>query len=610
MSKQLHSATTAMVLATFLMAGCGGDPGAPDRDSTAEQWRWRNPLPQGNPMNGVVALKGDRLVAVGDAGTIMVSQDAGGNWVLMDSGCSVPLYAVDISESGVGYAVGEDGTIARTTNAGRSWQSERVYPGAVLWGVVAADDNTAYAVGTPGCIMKTSDRGSSWSDIGPDAGADYSDVACIGRSTVVVVGRDGTILLSQDGGRHWRQVASATDRNLQAVGFADDLRGYAVGSDGIVLRTDDGGESWESVPTDAVAMLASVAVVSREELYAGAVWVVYHSTNGGRSWAEAAPGLRGSVLGLSISERGGVYACASSIVRKDAPASGWTSVFTWTDGWLNDVKYSESGMGACVGDSGVAFTTAGAGAPWLRRNLATSHRLHGVGVVAERITAVGIKGTILSSADGGGSWEALASGTNEDLFDVDFCSPDTGMVVGARGTVLRTHDGGRTWAPCNDGVVFLPVRCVAAVGGGTAYAAGDRGYIYRTTDGGDSWQSLGSSSQMADLRGMSFPTADCGFVVGGFRPAVVMRTDDYGEKWTALDIPGLLHPERVHFVDRDHGYVVGGGGPVFVTRDGGATWHKEEVRTGVALRATWGRPDGSCIVVGRNYSILEIGGDR
>lgn len=60
--------------------------------------------------------------------------------------------------------------------------------------------------------------------------------------------------------------------------------------------------------------------------------------------------------------------------------------------------------------------------------------------------AVGDRGTILSTYDGGATWEAQESGTAQNLNAVFFVDSSTGMAVGSDGAALRTTDGGITWS--------------------------------------------------------------------------------------------------------------------------------------------------------------------
>src|SRR6476619_6163161 len=59
---------------------------------TCGPWSWVNPVPQGNTLNGV-ASGGGKYVAVGRAGTILVSAD-GASWSVREIGSDDDLYDV------------------------------------------------------------------------------------------------------------------------------------------------------------------------------------------------------------------------------------------------------------------------------------------------------------------------------------------------------------------------------------------------------------------------------------------------------------------------------------------------------------------------------------
>jgi photosystem II stability/assembly factor-like uncharacterized protein len=75
----------------------------------------------------------------------------------------------------------------------------------------------------------------------------------------------------------------------------------------------------------------------------------------------------------------------------------------------------------------------------------TIYYLHGVACPSpSTCVAVGVKGTIVRSTDGGRTWRSQPSGTTTVLFGVACPSPSTCVAVGGD-TILRSTDGGRTW---------------------------------------------------------------------------------------------------------------------------------------------------------------------
>ena len=92
-----------------------------------------------------------------------------------------------------------------------------------------------------------------------------------------------------------------------------------------------------------------------------------------------------------------------------------------------------------------------------------------------RFWVVGDAGAILASTDDGLTWEAQASNVTDNLYAVQFTDALHGAAVGRRGTVVVTADGGATWTPRPLGRdVFLgAVRVEAA----TITVAGEGGVI-------------------------------------------------------------------------------------------------------------------------------------
>jgi hypothetical protein len=100
-------------------------------------------------------------------------------------------------------------------------------------------------------------------------------------------------------------------------------------------------------------------------------------------------------------------------------------------------------------------------------------------VDASRGWAVGEHGTILHSTDGGVTWVAQSSGTDEPLYAVFFADRDRGWAVGGRGTIRYTTNGGRTWVSQPSPVDDETLVAVAVPGGSDGWILGDGGAALR-----------------------------------------------------------------------------------------------------------------------------------
>src|ERR1051325_10423631 len=126
--------------------------------------------------------------------------------------------------------------------------------------------------------------------------------------------------------------------------------------------------------------------------------------------------------------------------------------------------------------------------------------------------AVGARGTILKTTDGGHNWSLITGATEDDLYGVSFTDPNTGTVVGNFGAILRTTDAGNHWSVQRDGMSDV-LFGVSFPDANTGTAVGSDGLILRTTNGGTNWvpQTSGTPNNLNDV---SFTDTSNGTAVG------------------------------------------------------------------------------------------------
>jgi photosystem II stability/assembly factor-like uncharacterized protein len=257
-------------------------------------------------------------------------------------------------------------------------------------------------------------------------------------------------------------------------------------------------------------------------------------------------------------------------------------------------------------------------AAWRRQQTGTFAWLHSVFFVDEsRGWAVGGKGALLSTSDGGERWEVRTRPVEDAMHDVFFTDARTGWIVCERSIfspmqkeesisyLLKTTDGGETWSRVDvtrgeDVDIKLVGLRFADASHGWVY--GEAGVLYATADGGQTWSRQRVPTRHL-LLGASFADARTGWLSGG--GLTLLTTTDGGATWRAgviyspADAPankaatrsqnevGLTSartqtapPSRrlnaVSFADAEAGWAVGAGGAIFSTKDGGRTWRPQE----------------------------------
>ena len=80
--------------------------------SSGAQWRWQNPLPQGNNLRAASLVNANTGTLVGDYGTIVRTTDGGNNWTIQSSGttklCGAFHSQMQIAERPVARSFGEE----------------------------------------------------------------------------------------------------------------------------------------------------------------------------------------------------------------------------------------------------------------------------------------------------------------------------------------------------------------------------------------------------------------------------------------------------------------------------------------------------------------------
>jgi photosystem II stability/assembly factor-like uncharacterized protein len=250
---------------------------------------------------------------------------------------------------------------------------------------------------------------------------------------------------------------------------------------------------------------------------------------------------------------------------------------------------------ACLLLSGcVAFAQAGA---WARQRTGSMAWLHSVFFLDQnRGWAIGSKGTLLATNDGGKTWQPRQSSTTDVLRDIYFVDNNNGWLVcevnfyelktkdQPRAYLMHTTDGGEKWEQVNIKGVDVDSRLVRAVfsQGGRGWAFGEAGAIFTTRDNGATWTRLPSPTRHLLLGGI-FIDEDRGWLVGA--GATIIQTSDGGDTWYQSRLPQSTQPPirfaSASFVDNRLGWAVGSGGVVYRTINGGRTWQPQV--SGVAV---------------------------
>lgn len=201
---------------------------------------------------------GSRVVAVGDRGYIVYSDDSGAKWSRAKAPAAPLLTAVEFVDAKTGWAVGHDSVILATADGGENWAQQFSAPSEQrpLLDVRFLNKDSGIAIGAYGAYYETTDGGKSWNARKVLADDKHLNALVkLGEGKLLILGEAGTILASADAGKTWTPVESPYKGSLFGGVVAADGAVVAFGMRGRIYRSTDAGKSWKQVDNASVATL-------------------------------------------------------------------------------------------------------------------------------------------------------------------------------------------------------------------------------------------------------------------------------------------------------------------------------------------------------------------
>ena len=254
-----------------------------------------SPLAQRSLITGL-ARAGARVVAVGQRGHVLTSDDAGKTWQQAQVPVSSDLVAVSFPTADAGWAVGHDGVVLHSSDAGRTW--ERQLDGRTLGNVLVS----YYTRSGDAKWLTEAKRFAAQGAENPLLDVWFQDA-----QTGYIAGAFGLLLRTADGGKTWEPLLHATDNpkslHLYAVRrVAGEL--FIVGEQGLALKLNGANGRFEAQTIPYQGTLFGLVGNDRAVLAHGLRGNVVRSTDGGRSWLAVPTGVTAGLTASTVDERG------------------------------------------------------------------------------------------------------------------------------------------------------------------------------------------------------------------------------------------------------------------------------------------------------------------
>lgn len=300
-----------------------------------------------------VTRAGRRLVSVGEAGMVLLSDDDGRTW-RQSAGVPVSVTLTDVSfaDADRGWAVGHGGVVLATRDGGENWRvqmdgsraarlmvneaeelaaagdpgAERARrnaeamvgdgPDKPFLGVLFRDADHGLAIGAYGLALTTSDGGASWRSIAaaiPNPGGLHLYRALSADGALTIVGEQGSIFRAEAGGNGVAAPFEAVEGGYEGTLFgavgsgADALLVY--GLKGNVWRGDPNEGRWKQVPVagagdDAPTITCGIRLPDGSIALGDESGRILSAAPGQASFVPTGPGVGAAITGMTTTADG------------------------------------------------------------------------------------------------------------------------------------------------------------------------------------------------------------------------------------------------------------------------------------------------------------------
>lgn len=349
--------------------------------ATADTSNYAMIMPQANQsMLLDIAVAGSRLVAVGERGHILYSEDSGESWTQAKVPTTAMLTRVFFANADTGWAVGHDGNILLSRDGGVHWELQR---DGVSAQALVNEQRAGRAKETMDALLTQ----LAESEAGEEA-----------KAELVTAVEEAEYKLED---AHYVMDAPVFAPPLMDIWFANEQQGWASGAYGTLLYTTNGGQMWQdwahNVDNPDQLHLNGVIGVADGALYLASEWgTVFRSTDSGISWTRHETGYDGSYFGVLVNPE-------------------TKTVFAY-------------------GLRGTVYRSTDGGDSWTQRQSKARASLLGSSAIDGTLIFVGQGGTAVLSRDDGDSFQALVQPLRAGIYGIAQLPDASYMVSGDGGS--------------------------------------------------------------------------------------------------------------------------------------------------------------------------------
>ncbi len=237
------------------------------------------------------ALAGSRILAGGEHGVIIYSDDQGQSWHQAAVPVSTSITDIGFATDKVGWATGGFGAVMKTEDAGQSWVKQLDGNAEIA---MMNQVTQAYIATQPpdsAVVAHLTRRSQILTQEGPDK--PFLSLLPLSETEVFAFGTYRSAEFSNDGGKNWTDISmkigDPADKSRNIYGAAN-LYGalYLVSEDGVIYKSSDGGQTFPQLAQPGDATFFGICDAGKGRILAfGVAGEMYLSPDNGKTWNAA-----------------------------------------------------------------------------------------------------------------------------------------------------------------------------------------------------------------------------------------------------------------------------------------------------------------------------------
>jgi photosystem II stability/assembly factor-like uncharacterized protein len=297
-----------------------------------------------------------RLVAVGEHGVIIYSDDEGASWIQARVPVSVTITCVAFATPMVGWAAGQFGVILATTDGGKTWMTQLDGNQANQMTLMAAKNPDVQEKACP-CEEFALKRATFFIEAGADK--PFLSLLVLSPQEVIVFGAYRLAMRTADGGKTWADwslhIYDRFSHNIYSAAVIGSNY-YIVGEQGLVFASTDHCTTFLPLaPTSSITLFGVLRARDNSLIVYGVAGTAFRSTDAGQTWSRIALNVQDNITSGYLLASGMIMLASESGALLQSMDNGTTfeAISDITPVPIFDIQEITGGSLITVGAEGV-----------------------------------------------------------------------------------------------------------------------------------------------------------------------------------------------------------------------------------------------------------------